>query len=336
MGFFNDVINKGRDAVESVGSVVRSNPVLGAIAPDVAIPSAFWGYVSENDRMDAAGRAAAQSQTNAIINAIRGREQDVQNYITAQNQVITQWIAEQKAQAAAQAEADRIENERANAEFAATKESLKKQSEEFDATKEQKIAGLMAQAGESTRLGLEDQLRQADRMAAARGQFFGGLREGARAALTSNAASDLAAQQVASNELVNSQADAYRALAAANTRQNDQNILGQYQTRAQNAQNAYQQALSGRQQILNQNRAYQNLYGQNTNMINQARSTEQSPESSFMPQLYGAAGTILGAGAQKLGSSSSTPQSVGVNQEAGTAQLKSSTKSGASPTTIVR
>lgn len=327
MGWLEDAYNKGSQAVQSVGkglgagaalaggyaSEAGRSPAVLAAAPLTAGWAAAYNYFNDMSEADKKARDEAKKKSDAIIQDLMNRERDVKNYVDSQNQALAQWVAEQKRQAAEQEAKDRAATEAANLEFEQSKRSLMDQSEAFDRNQEGMITGLAAEGQQGERLSLADQLDQADRIASNRGLTHSGIREGARAALIGNTAEQLAAERQAINDQVRSQGDAYRAMAAATTRDYDQQILQQYNDRAKNAQNIYSQGLQARRQKLNQDKGFQSLYGADSSLINATRGAEPQPESGFFPALAGAAGTVLGAGVQKLAKNEPTPKTVTTN-----------------------
>ena len=293
VAFVQDVSNRGINAITKPSAQTIGNALLPGVGGMIG---AGYDYLNDKAKAEAAATQAYNDRINGLIAGINKREGDVQNYLNEQTKAMNAQIQAYMKDQADKAAAEQVAQAAANQRALETKEALKAQSTAFDAAVPSMIANMGAEAGTRGRQSLEQGLKNVDRSANARGLLYGGISESAKAGLRSQTAADLAAQQQYANQAVGSQADAYRALASQNTRDNDASILNQYQQNALGAQNVYSQGLAARNALTGMNKGVNALYGANTNIVNQAQGNEKAADNGFQPALYGAAGQLAGAG----------------------------------------
>ncbi len=224
--------------------------------------------------------------TNAAIQALKDLEARLEREEKARQELVARQQAKEE------------EDRRLAAEHAANvKRELVGQAQEFDARKAGLAQGLMGIAGEDARLRLGEQEKDISEAANRRGLFYSGIKEKALGDVKDAAQQDLMAKQIAVNEDIQAQSDAYNQLAAQGVRDNEQLIFGNAAQRQQNALNNYQQGLQARRARLASKSGTRSLLAGSDAATNRFRDyLDGNEQSGYAPEVFGAIGHVAGRG----------------------------------------
>lgn len=224
--------------------------------------------------------------TNAAIQALK----DLEAKLEKEEKEKQELIAKQKAK-------EELDKKLAEEHAANVKRELVGQAQEFDAKKAGLAQGLMGIAGEDARLSLADQKKIIAQNAARRGLYYSGIKEKALADVQDLAQQDLMAKQIAVNEDIQAQSDAYNQLAAQGVRDNEQLIFGNAAQKQQNALNNYQQGLQARRARLASKSGTRSLLAGSDAATNRFRDyLDGNEQSGYAPEVFGAIGHVAGRG----------------------------------------
>lgn len=299
MGFFDSV----GSAIGSVASNLTSVPGLIGTAlggPVGGYVGGAYNYLNEQGKQDAAAQSAYNQAMQDLISAQAQQVKDAQAYAESENKRAEERHAAWKADQEAKAQKEAAEQKAQESKAAQTKDELIKQSQEFDKNAPGMASNEAAIGDTQSLQNLNQQVKDVTRSANQRGLLYSGLRQGAEQGLRGAAAGEMAANRADINERTAAQGDLYRKLASEGTRENEGQLMQNYQNRVQNSQNIYQQGLQARRAALGRNQGVTSLYNQQTGFQNQARGAETPASSGFMPQAFAAGGQLLGAGAHAL------------------------------------